>query len=192
MIGGRFKITQIFWLRSIGISRTAVVTFTPLIDNAFGMNKSLRLEEFIKSLTGSINAKSCYQAYFLCFNEAHYYQAHDVLEYAWLRMPEEKATFFKGLIQFAGAFVHLQKQYLRPHHYKFKGRLRPAKQLFWLAAKNLQPYCPKYLQLQVNSVLVGCECFEGKIMASGYQLNPWRPETAPVFLDHNGLRSLRL
>ncbi len=156
------------------------------------MNKSLRLEEFIQNLTGSVNAKACYQAYFLCFNEAHYYQAHDVLEYAWLKMSQEKAAFFKGLIQLAGAFVHLQKQYLRPHHYKFRGRLRPAKQLFWLASKNLQPYSPKYLQLHVASVLAGCEFFEGKITASGYQFNPWRPETAPAFLDYNGLRHLQI
>ena len=37
--------------------------------------------------------------------------------------------FFKGLIQVAGAFVHLQKQFLHPEHPKHRPRLRPAVRL---------------------------------------------------------------
>lgn len=51
-----------------------------------------------------------YAAYFALFNAGRYYDAHDALEALWLpvrRTPE--GAFFKGLIQLAGAFVHLRK-----------------------------------------------------------------------------------
>ena len=50
-----------------------------------------------------------YRAYFRLWNEQRYYQAHDVLEHIWLKTKTEDAHFFKGLIQAAGAFVHLTK-----------------------------------------------------------------------------------
>ena len=50
--------------------------------------------------------------------------------------------FFKGLIQFAGAFVHLQKQ-----------RPRPALKLFRLAAAYLAKYPSPHLALDVGNIL---------------------------------------
>ncbi len=141
---------------------------------------------------GGTDAKACYHAYFLCFNDARYYEAHDVLEYAWLKLSPAEGMFFKGLIQLAGAFVHLQKQYLRPYHYKFGGRLRPAKRLFWVASKNLHPYFPKHMGLDVAVALKVCEFLEGKIAASGYQYNPWRPENAPYFEEKADMWYLRM
>lgn len=155
--------------------------FILLGDKKARMSKSTRLEALVKQLSGHVDTEACYQAYFLCFNDIKYYEAHDVLEYAWLKFPEKGGVFFKGLIQLAGAFVHLQKQYFRPHHYKFGSRLRPAQRLLWRASKNLQSYLPRYMRLDVATVLQVCEFLEGSIAASGYQRNPWRPENAPRF-----------
>lgn len=71
-----------------------------------------------------------YLGYFECFNRQLFYEAHDVLEELWL--PARRGLngdFYKGLIQLAGAFVHLQKH-----------RLKPAAALFRLAEGNLKKY----------------------------------------------------
>jgi predicted metal-dependent hydrolase len=85
----------------------------------------------------------CYVGFFRCWNEQRYYEAHDVLEHLWLRTTTDDARYFKGLIQAAGGFVHLQKQYLRPTHPKDGRRLYPAVRLFRLAENNLAPYAPR-------------------------------------------------
>src|SRR4051812_36290791 len=80
-----------------------------------------------------------YLAYFDCFNRRLFYEAHDVLEEIWL--PQKKGqngAFYKGLIQLAGAFVHLQKE-----------RLPPAAALFKLARTNLRQYPPIHEGLDV-------------------------------------------
>ena len=54
-----------------------------------------------------------YLGYFECFNRQLFYEAHDVLEELWLAQRNQpNDLFFKGLIQLAGAFVHLQKERL--------------------------------------------------------------------------------
>src|SRR5664279_3985000 len=82
-----------------------------------------------------------YRAFFRCWNEQRYYEAHDVLEQVWLQKTTtpSDAQYFKGLIQAAGAFVHLQKQFEYPTHPKHGRRLAPAVRLFRLAEKNLEP-----------------------------------------------------
>ena len=56
-----------------------------------------------------------FAGYIRCFNERNFYEAHDVLESLWLQDRNgPDGDFFKGMIQFAGAFVHLQKQRPRP------------------------------------------------------------------------------
>jgi uncharacterized protein len=84
-----------------------------------------------------------YLAFFECFNQGLFFEAHEVLEKVWLpQRNESNGRFYKGLIQLAGAFVHLQK-----------GRLRPARALLELARSNLEGYCPMHDQLDVKSVL---------------------------------------
>lgn len=81
--------------------------------------------------------------YIRCFNEQKFYEAHDVLEALWLldrNGPD--GDFFKGLIQFAGGFVHLQKK-----------RPRPAWKLFRLCATYLANYPSPHLALDVANVL---------------------------------------
>ena len=84
-----------------------------------------------------------YLAYFDYFNRELFYEAHDVLENLWLAQrgkPDD--LYYKGLIQFAGAFVHLQKN-----------RLRPAVALFNLARGNLNRFPPLHHQLNLAELL---------------------------------------
>jgi predicted metal-dependent hydrolase len=83
-----------------------------------------------------------YLVFFECFNRGLFFEAHEVLEKLWLpRRKESEGLFYKGLIQLAGAFVHLQK-----------GRLGPAAALFKLAHRNLERYGPVHDRLDVKRV----------------------------------------
>lgn len=142
--------------------------------------KGERIEAYVKSLgLESAGFDPCYLAYFACFNAQEYYEAHDVLEHLWLRRDDENHAFYKGLIQLAGAFVHLQKQRTRPHHPKDAGRMRPAVRLFGLAEKNLASYAPEHLGLDVRAVLQMMKENVARIRASHFRDNPWHPDTAP-------------
>jgi len=145
------------------------------------MKKSDRINQFVTSLGGDprIALHPCYQGYFTCFNAQQYYEAHDVLEHLWLQTRGADYAFFKGLIQFAGAFVHLQKQHLHPTHSKHGRRLRPAVRLFHLAAANLTPYAPYHLQLDVAALCALGQQHANAITRSDFTLNPWQPATAP-------------
>jgi len=71
-----------------------------------------------------------YLVFFDEFNHQRFYEAHDVLEKLWLPSRESPdGSFYKGLIQIAGAFVHLQND-----------RQGPAAALLKLAESNLRPY----------------------------------------------------
>jgi predicted metal-dependent hydrolase len=145
------------------------------------MKKSDRIEEFIGTLgvTPAEGLHECYLGYFACFNRGEYYEAHDVLEHLWLQGAGENYAFFKGLIQLAGAFVHLQKQYLHPTHPKHGRRLRPAVRLFRLALTNLEPYGPRHLRLDVAALCGLAREWMGQVEAGGYERNPWSPDAAP-------------
>ena len=83
-----------------------------------------------------------YAEFFDCFNRGKYFQAHSVLESLWLpRRRDPMADFYQGLIQLAGAFVHVEK-----------GRLRPAIQLLDLAERNLAKYPEVCEQLNVVAI----------------------------------------
>lgn len=78
--------------------------------------------------------------YLFLFNRGEYYEAHDVLEDLWLEQGQCGWNYclFKGLIQLAGAFVHMQKHYAEPEHRVHGARLAPAFRLLKLAEENLQ------------------------------------------------------
>ena len=152
------------------------------------MNKGERISRFVESLEAGgsekgstkIAAHPYYRAFFRCWNEQRYYEAHDVLEQVWLHDPitPEDAQYFKGLIQAAGAFVHLQKQFEHPTHPKHGKRLGPAVRLFRLAEKNLAPFGAARHDLDVakfREMLSGyCEAVD-----IAHQKNPWTPGNAP-------------
>jgi predicted metal-dependent hydrolase len=121
-----------------------------------------------------------YTGFFTCFNAGRYYEAHDVLEHLWLQCRDGNALFYKGLIQIAGAFVHLQKQYLDPLHAKHGRRLRPAARLFQLGAQNLAPFGPRHLHLDVEALRLRCTHLATEIIAADYARNPWHPAHAPL------------
>jgi Domain of unknown function (DUF309) len=151
------------------------------------MNKGERISRFVQGLeTGEAKAGSglmadhpYYRAYFLCWNEQHYYEAHDVLEQVWLKsaITPEDAQYFKGLIQAAGAFVHLQKQFEHPNHPKHGRRLAPAVRLFRLAEKNLAPFDPERHGLDIARFREMLSWYRGSLESNGN--NPWTPDTAP-------------
>ena len=147
------------------------------------MSKHERMTAFVGTLGGdpALALDPCYQGYFRCFNEGRYYEAHDVLEHLWLGTPSTDGNFifYKGLIQVAGAFVHLRKQHLRPDHPKDGRRMRPAVRLFALGMNNLAPFRPKHLSLDVAAFCALCERHVGEIVASDFMRNPWLPERAP-------------
>jgi predicted metal-dependent hydrolase len=151
------------------------------------MKKGERIQAYVESLSTGSTHDPCYLGYFICFNQQKYYEAHDVLEHLWLRAPGPTAQFFKGLIQLAGAFVHLQKQHKRPEHSTDGRRLRPACRLFKLAHSNLEPFSPSFLDLDVRSVLELCSGNIREIEEAAFQRNPWSPIAAPTLvLSANG------
>ena len=152
------------------------------------MNKGERISRFVRELEGESSDQSqltaivdhpYYRAYFRCWNEGKYYEAHDVLEQLWLGRDSADNDFFKGLIQAAGAFVHLKKRFEQPTHAKHGRRLPPAVRLFRLAGKNLSKFIPHHHSLDVAALCnLLCE-YADQIVASDYTINPWSPQTAP-------------
>ena len=153
------------------------------------MSKGERISRFVESLAAEeppveghgIAAHPYYRAFFRCWNEQKYYEAHDVLEQVWLgrAITPEDAQYFKGLIQAAGAFVHLQKQFEHPTHPKHGRRLGPAVRLFRLAEKNLAPLGPQRHKFNLANFREMLGRHVDVIVESDQKINPWSPETAP-------------
>jgi len=152
------------------------------------MSKGERISQFVQALeSGEVTEGSramadhpYYRAFFRCWNEQRYYEAHDVLEQVWLKKTttSEDAQYFKGLIQAAGAFVHLQKQFEHPTHPKHGRRLGPAVRLFQLAEKNLAPLGPERHDLDLLKFREMLSQYCGAVQTESK--NPWTPETAPI------------
>ena len=151
------------------------------------MNKGERISQFVREFVGEdvdptkidVPNHRFYRAYFQCWNEQRYYEAHDVLEHLWLHSETDDDDFFKGLIQAAGAFVHLQKNFEHPSHPKHSRRLQPAVRLFRLAEKNLSIFAPQHHGLDVAALCRLMRAHADRIVASDYKKNPWSPATAP-------------
>ena len=125
------------------------------------MNKGERISRFVAELSGKdldpgkieVASHPYYRAYFQCWNEQRYYEAHDVLE--------------------------LQKNFVHPTHAKHSRRLPPAVRLFRLAEKNLSAFAPRHHGLDVAALCGLLRAYTDQIVASDYITNPWSPETAP-------------
>ncbi len=148
------------------------------------MKKFDRMEAFVESLHPGVadGLHPCYVGYFVCFNRGDYYEAHDVLEHLWLQCTDANEPFYKGLIQFAGGYVHLRKQHLRPDHPKDGRRLAPASRLFTLACANLTPFAPRHLHLDVAGILDLATGVSASIRDSNFTKNPWSPDAMPQLL----------
>lgn len=135
--------------------------------------KSAKIAALIDSFKGG-RYDPRYAGYFECFNTGLYYEAHDVLEELWLGDRHgDRGSFYKGLIQLAGAFVHMQK------HTTARPRLKPSAALFRLARANLGGYPEVFHDLNVREVLLLIERWLGEIERGNFETNPLSPETAP-------------
>ncbi len=139
--------------------------------------KSGKIAALIEQFCGQ-ELDAHYLGYFECFNRQLFYEAHDVLEELWL--PDRKGAdgdFYKGLIQLAGAFVHLQKQ-----------RLKPAFALFRLAETNLKKYPARHKSLELPGILRVIEAWSSALEQGNFQRNPLSSGQVPVLrLDRRPL-----
>jgi predicted metal-dependent hydrolase len=102
--------------------------------------KSKRVAEMVADHHGQ-ELDPHYLGYFQCFNQQLFYEAHEVLEHLWLKDKHgPNGAFYKGLIQLAGAFVHVQK-----------GRSQPAGSLLKLTLANLEKYPQVHEHLSVET-----------------------------------------
>jgi predicted metal-dependent hydrolase len=116
-----------------------------------------------------------YAGYFELFNRQKFYEAHEVLEHIWLKDKHgPNGAFYKGLIQLAGAFVHLQKN-----------RLQPASSLLKLALSNLEKYPEVHEHLDLKNVRGLSETWLEKLGQADFKANPLTAMNAPN-LEWNG------
>jgi predicted metal-dependent hydrolase len=130
--------------------------------------KSAKIAALIENCQGR-DLPAHYLGFFECFNQELFYESHDVLEELWLpHRHGPNGNFYRGLIQLAGGFVHLQKD-----------RLRPAASLFKLAQKNLRAYPAVHEHLDLENVLNLITQWIGYLETSGFNENPLASKPAP-------------
>lgn len=148
------------------------------IPKRFGVSKkSEKIAALIEAQRG-LDLDAHYLGYFECFNRERYYEAHDVLEELWLAEGKTGANygFYKGLIQLAGAFVHLQKN-----------RLGPAVTLFNLAESYLRPYLVHHQRLDLNQVVILIQDWRGHVLNNRSEQNLLHQHSPPkLCLSHTG------
>lgn len=143
--------------------------------------KSPKIAEILKDIDHP-TWDSHYIGYFRCFNQQLYYEAHDVLEELWLAEGKEgkNYAFYKGLIQFAGAFVHMKLQREFPEHKVHGRRLEPASRLLKLAMDNVSSYGEFYQDLDVNVFSEIAQRYYDALITDDCKVNPWDPDQAPL------------
>ena len=110
-----------------------------------------------------------YLGYFHCFNQQLFYEAHEVLEHLWLHVKQgPDGAFYKGLIQLAGAFVHLQRNHLRP-----------AAALFKLADANLEKYPRIHEHLNLETTRRLARKWLDDLERTRFEINPLTSQAAP-------------
>jgi predicted metal-dependent hydrolase len=130
--------------------------------------KSSKIDGLIAGCHGG-DLDAHYLAYFVCFNQARFFEAHEVLERLWLADRNgPNHSFYKGMIQLACAFVHLQKD-----------RLRPSAAVFKLARANLHKYPSSHEHLDVAGVLRMIDSWLKRLEACQFSVNPLAAENAP-------------
>jgi predicted metal-dependent hydrolase len=130
--------------------------------------KSGKIADLIADCQGQ-ELDAHYLGYFACFNQGLFFEAHEVLEKLWLAQRHgPNYSFYKGMIQLAGAFVHLQKS-----------RLRPSAALFKLAQANLHKYPAIHERLDVTAVGRLIESWLHKLETGHFAENPLTNFNAP-------------
>ena len=133
------------------------------------MKKNARLEAWMTAWDPdpSSDLPREYRAFFELFNGRQYYEAHDVLEALWLGCADENRSFYQGLIQLAGAFVHFDKHACFPEHPVHRRRLAPGCRLLDMAAARIGPYGPVHMQIDVVAVLEVCAVWRDRALGGG-------------------------
>jgi predicted metal-dependent hydrolase len=130
--------------------------------------KSGKIAALIEGCRGQ-SLDALYLGYFECFNRGLFYEAHDVLEELWLTDRQgADYSFYKGMIHLAGAFVHLQKN-----------RLKPSAALFKLAQANLRKYPAIHAQLDLAGVLQLIDHWLHDLESRQFAINPLTSINAP-------------
>jgi len=91
------------------------------------------------------------------FNDCEFFEAHDVWEELWadIQGTDNSRKFYQGLIQVAVCL----------HHF-VNGNIRGAKKLFITSTDYLEPYAPKYAELDVDKLIKDLEYCCEEILAS--------------------------
>ena len=122
--------------------------------------KSEKIAAAIRKFQGA-DLDAHYLGYFECFNQQLFYEAHEILEKLWLPARQgSDGAFYKGLIQLAGAFVHLTKN-----------RLPPAASLLKLAHANLSKYAPTHHRLDTEATLKIIQEWLGQVESGVFTSN---------------------
>lgn len=84
------------------------------------------------------------------FNAEDFFECHDVLEELWSETLGEERRFYQGLIQASVALFHFGNE-----------NLGGARKLYESARKNLEPYAPLYMGLNLDEFLGSMKhCFQ--------------------------------
>ena len=152
------------------------------------MKKNARLEAWMTAWDPdpSSDLPREYRAFFELFNGRQYYEAHDVLEALWLGCLDENRSFYQGLIQLAGAFVHFDKHARFPEHPVHGRRLAPGSRLLDLAAARIGGYGPVHLRIDVGAVLEVCAVWKARALGGG--ASPLQAHEPPILQLLEGAR----
>ena len=156
------------WISRARSCHLPLVTGTPGLYPESVSRKHKRIAELVEQHQGHQLNKH-YVGYFHCFNHQLFYEAHEVLEHIWLNDKHgPNGAFYKGLIQLAGAFVHLQKNHLRP-----------AAALFKLALSNLEKYPLEHERLNLDSTRRTIQSWLADLERAHFEANPLNAGNAP-------------
>ena len=93
------------------------------------------------------------QEFIRLFNEKEFFEAHEMLESLWIETEGSDKDFYKGLIQCAVAFVHLER-----------GNFKGARKLFRTACEYLSGYLSEYGGIHTEQLLEDSEEFFSAIV----------------------------
>ncbi|HZR17121.1 MAG TPA: DUF309 domain-containing protein [Verrucomicrobiae bacterium] len=134
-----------------------------------------RKSQRVASLIGSVDAGPFdphYLGYFDCFNRQLFFEAHEVLEELWLgERGQPRDLFYKGLIQLAGAFVHVQKD-----------RRQPALALLNLSRKSLASFPSRFEGLDLDRVRQLIEVWTDRLGADSLPGQYFPPSQWPTLM----------
>ena len=87
-------------------------------------------------------SEAALSAFMTAFDEGSFFDAHEILEAFWMGYRGDDRDFYRGLIQAAVALHHLGT-----------GNAVGATGVAKRARKNLAPYAPRHVNVDVNAIL---------------------------------------